>query len=176
MEKCWYVIKTHVGYEKRAKEALQREIERKEMQRAIDQILVPTEKISEVVRGRKRITEHCIFPGYILAQLELNEEVWHLVRSIPKIVGFAGTKDSFTKLSKSELQNVLEQVKSGMSVPRHKFSFSVGERIKVVDGPFRDFTGIVEALRPERSRARVTVSVFGRQTPVELDFHQLEAA
>ncbi len=176
MEKGWYVIRTHVGYEQNAKAALLREIQRSEQDKAFGQILVPTEKISEVVRGKKRITERCLFSGYILAQLALDEVAWSLVRSIPKIVGFVGEKDPPTQLSEAEIQDLLNRIETGMNEPRPKFSFSIGERIKVVDGPFRDFTGTVESLKPERSRARVTVSVFGRQTPVELDFYQLEAA
>ncbi len=176
MEKGWYVIRTHVGYEQNAKAALLREIQRSEQDKAFGQILVPTEKISEVVRGKKRINERCLFPGYILAQLALDKEALGLVRSVPKIVGFVGENDPPTKLSESEIQKLLNRIEAGMNEPRPKFSFSIGEQIKVVDGPLRDFTGIVESLKPERSRARVTVSVFGRQTPVELDFHQLEAA
>ena len=176
MEKGWYVIRTHVGYEQSAKAALLREIPRSDQDKAFGQILVPTEKISEVIRGKKRITERCLFPGYILAQLALDKEALGLVRSVPKIVGFVGENDPPTKLSESEIQKLLNRIEAGMNEPRPKFSFSIGEQIKVVDGPFRDFTGIVESLKPERSRARVTVSVFGRQTPVELDFHQLEAA
>ena len=136
---------------------------------------MPTEKVIELVRGKKRTVEICLFPGYILAEVALNEESWHLVHSVPQVVGFVGKNDHSTPLSDAAVQEIIDQMKAGITA-RSKFSFSIGQLVKVIEGPFREFTGIIEVVKPEPSRARVAVSVFGRQTPVELDFHQLEAA
>jgi transcriptional antiterminator NusG len=177
MEKHWYAIHTYVGYEHRVRAALRQRVREQGFEEAFGEIVVPSEKVIDLVRGKKRTVERRLFPGYILAQFVLNEATWHLVHAVPKVVGFIGESDTVpTPLSEEEVQKVLHQVETGMATPRPKTLFTVGEKIKVVDGPFRDFTGIVEAVKPERSRVRVAVSVFGRSTPVELDFLQVEVA
>lgn len=175
MEKRWYAIQTYVGYERHVKAVLLQKIRQTRREKSFGEIVVPTEKVIELVRGKKRTLERCLFPGYILAEVALDEESWHLVHSVPKVVGFVGKDDHSTPLSDAEVQEIIDQMKAGMAA-RPKFSFSIGQLVKVVEGPFQEFTGIIQAVKPERSRARVAVSVFGRQTPVELDFHQLEAA
>lgn len=175
MEKRWYALQTYVGFERHVKAVLLQKIRHRPQGESFGEILVPTEKVIELVRGKKRTVERCLFPGYILAEVALNEESWHLVHSVPKVIGFVGKDDHSTSLSNAEVQEIIDQMKAGM-VSRPKFSFSIGQLVKVIEGPFQEFTGIIQAVKPERSRARVAVSVFGWQTPVELDFHQLEAA
>lgn len=177
MEKQWYAIRTHVGYEQRVKAALQQKIRERSQEDAFGEVVVPTEKVIDLVRGKKQTVERRLFPGYLLVEMAFTKETWHLVHSIPKIVGFIGESDTApTPISAQKVQEILQQVKAGMAAPRPKTLFTLGERVKVVEGPFRDFTGTVEAVKPERARVRVAISVFGRPTPVELDFLQVEAA
>lgn len=177
MNKQWYAIRTHIGYEQRVKAALQQKIRERGQEDAFGEIVVPTEKVIDLVRGKKQTVERRLFPGYILVEMAFNNETWHLVRSLPKVVGFVGESDTApTPIPAHKVEEILQQVETGMAAPRPKVLFTVGERVKIVEGPLRDFTGTVEAVRPERARVRVAVSVFGRSTPVELDFLQVEAA
>ena len=177
MEKQWYAIRTHVGYEQRVKMALQQKIHERGREDAFGEVVVPTEKVIDLVRGKKQTVERRLFPGYLLVEMAFTQETWHLVHSIPKVVGFIGESDTApTPIPAQKIQEILQQVKAGMAAPRPKTLFTLGERVKVVEGPFRDFTGTVEAVKPERARVRVAISVFGRPTPVELDFLQVEAA
>jgi transcriptional antiterminator NusG len=177
MQKQWYAIRTHAGYEQRVATALQRKICEREQDDAFGEIMVPSEKVIDLVRGQKREVERHLFPGYILVQMVLTDSTWHVVHSVPKVGGFIGESDKApTPVLEAAIATIRQQVAVGHATPRPKVRFTVGEPIKVVDGPFRDFTGIVESVRPERSRVRVAVSVFGRPTPVELDFVQVEAA
>jgi transcriptional antiterminator NusG len=177
MEKQWYALRTYVGYEQRVKTALQHKVRERGQEEVFGQVIVPTEKVIDLVRGKKQTIERRLFPGYLLVEMVFNEATWHVVHSLPKVVGFVGESDAApTPIPAQKVQEILHQVAAGMAAPRPKTLFTVGERIKVVDGPFRDFSGTVEAVKPERSRVRVAVSVFGRPTPVELDFIQVEAA
>lgn len=177
MEKQWYALRTHIGYEQRVKAALQQAVRARGQAEAFGEIIVPTEKVLDVVRGKKQTVERRLFPGYLLVEMVFNQETWHVVHSIPKVVGFIGASDTApTPLPLHKVQEILQQVEAGMAAPRPQTLFAVGERVKVVEGPFRDFTGTVESVKPERARVRVAVSVFGRPTPVELDFLQVEAA
>ena len=177
MEKQWYAIRTYIGYEQRVKAALQRKVSGCGQEDAFGEIVVPTEKVIDLVRGKKQTVERRLFPGYILVEMAFTKETWHLLHSIPKVVGFIGESDAApTPIPARKVQEVLHQVEAGMAAPRPKTLFTIGERVKVVEGPFRDFTGMVEAVKPERARVRVAVSVFGRPTPVELDFLQVEVA
>ncbi len=177
MDKQWYVIRTQVGYEQRVKAALQQKVRERGQEDAFGEIVVPTEKVIDLVRGKKQTVERRLFPGYILVEMAFNQETWHVVHSLPKVVGFVGESDTVpTPIPVQKVQEILQQVEAGMAAPRPKTLFTIGERVKVVEGPFRDFTGTVEAVKPERARVRVAVSVFGRPTPVELDFLQVEAA
>ena len=177
MNKQWYAIRTHVGYEQRVKAALQQKIYERGQEDAFGEVVVPTEKVIDLVRGKKQTVERRLFPGYILVEITFDKEIWHLVHSIPKVVGFIGESDTApTPIPTQKVQKILQQVAAGMAAPRPKTLFTVGEKVKVVEGPLRDFIGTVEAVKPERSRVRVAVSVFGRPTPVELDFLQVAAA
>jgi transcriptional antiterminator NusG len=177
MDKRWYALQTYVGYEHRVKAALQQKIRECGQEAAFGEIIVPTEKVIDLVRGKKKEVERRLFPGYIFVELVFNQETWHLVHSIPKVVGFIGESDTApAPISEEKVQEIRQQIATGMAAPRPKALFTAGEKVKVVDGPFRDFTGTVETVKPERSRVRVAVSVFGRPTPVELDFLQVEAA
>jgi transcriptional antiterminator NusG len=177
MNKQWYALRTHIGYEQRVKAALQQKIRERGQEDAFGAIMVPTEKVIDLVQGKKQTVERRLFPGYLLVELAFNNETWHLVHSIPKVVGFIGESATApTPIPAQKVQEILRQVAAGMAAPRPKTLFTIGERVKVVEGPFRDFSGTVEAVKPERARVRVAVSVFGRPTPVELDFLQVEAA
>ena len=177
MQQQWYAIRTHVGSEHRVATALQRKIRGREQDDAFGKIIVPSEKVIDLVRGQKREVERRLFPGYILVQMALNDHTWHLVHSVPRVVGFIGESDKApTPVPEDAIAMIRQQVAVSHAAPRPKVCFAVGEKIKVVDGPFRDFNGVVESVKPERSRVRVAVSVFGRPTPVELDFVQVAAA
>lgn len=176
MQKKWYAIYAFPGYEHRVRAILLRKIRERKMESYFGEVIVPTEKVVEFAHGDKRIVEQRMFPGYLLAQLDLTDEVWHLIRSIPKVRGFVGMEKSANPLSDIEVQGILDRMEAAAAKPRRKTSFSVGETVKIVDGPFRDFTGTVEEFIPERSRLKVLISVFGRPTPVMLDSVNAEAA
>jgi transcriptional antiterminator NusG len=176
MQKYWYAISAFPGYEHRVKAALLRNIREKKIADRFGEILVPTEKVVEFVRGQKRITERRMFSGYLLAQVDLTDDVWHLIRSIPKVRGFVGSERSPIALGEVEVQEIMSRMDAAAAKPRPRTSFEVGERVKIVGGPFQDFTGTVEDFNPERSRLKVSLSVFGRPTPVVLDPIQVEAA
>ncbi len=177
MEKQWYALRTHIGYEQRVKAALQQKVREHDQKDTFGEIVVPTEKVIDRVRGKKQTVERRLFPGYLLVEMAFTEDTWHVVHSIPQVVGFLGESDCApTPIPAQKVEEILQQIAAGMAAPRPKTLFTVGEKVKVVEGPFRDFTGTVEAVKPERARVRVAVSVFGRPTPVELDVVQVEAA
>lgn len=176
MQKQWYVIRTYVGYEHRVKTALERKIRQTHGEDLFGEIFVPTEKVIELVRGKRQTVERRLFPGYLFAEMAFNEKAWNKVRSIPKVVEFVGEAGSPAVIPEEEIRKIVQRVEANMPAPRPKMLFVVGEKVKVVDGPFREFTGKVEAVNPNRSRVRVALSVFGRPTPVDLDFIQVEAA
>jgi len=176
MQKRWYAIQTYSGYEHRVKAALERKIREKGKEDLFGGILLPTEKVVELVRGKRRTVERKLFPGYILVKIALNEEVWHLAHSVPKVMGFVGEGDSPATIREEEIEKIVREMEIARVAPRPKVRFFVGEKVKVIDGPFRDFAGTVEAVKPDNSRVRVAISVFGRPTPVELDFVQVDAA
>jgi len=171
----WYVLHTFSGFEKQVRNSLREHIERAGMQEKFGEILVPTEDVVEMRGGQKRTSERKFFPGYVLVQMELDDETWHLVKGVPKVTGFIGGSGSRpTPLSEKEAQAIMRQVQEGAENPRPKFSFVPGERVRVIDGPFLDFNGTVEDVNYEKTKLRVAVSIFGRFTPVELDFSQVE--
>ncbi len=176
MQKQWYVIQTYVGFEHRVKTALERKIREAAKTDLFGEIFVPTEKVFDLVRGKKQTVERRLFPGYVFTQMDFTEEAWSLVRSIPKVVGFLGEGRRPAFVPEEEVAKIVQRVESGMAAPRPKMVFVLGEAVKVVDGPFREFNGTVEAVNSDRSRVRVALRVFGRPTPVELDFCQVEAA
>jgi transcriptional antiterminator NusG len=174
MEKKWYVVHTLSGFEHRAKAALEERVKQLGKQELFGEILVPTEKVIELVKGKKKTSSRKFFPGYILVQMALNEETWHIVKGTPKVTGFVGGGTEPPSLSEEEVKEIAHQMQEGAAKPKPRVSFSVGESVKVIDGPFVDFNGVVEEVRPERGKLRVRISIFGRATPVELEFVQVE--
>jgi len=173
--KKWYVIQAFSGFEKHAAKSLQDHIDRHSMQEFFGRILVPTEEVVEMKGGQKRTSERKFFPGYVLVEMDLTDETWHLVKGVPKITGFiGGTGSSPTPISDKEAREIMQQLEEGADKPRPKFTFAAGEMVRVIDGPFQDFNGSVEDVNFEKSTLRVSVSIFGRSTPVELNFSQVE--
>ena len=173
MAKKWYVVHTYSGYENKVKTALEERIKTLHKEEYFGEILVPTEKVVEMVKGQKRTSSRRFFPGYILVNMELNDETWHIVRSIPKVTGFVGgTKP--TPISEEEVKKITQRVEEGAIKPRPKVMFEKGEHVRVVEGPFINFNGVVEEVKPDKGKVKVLVSIFGRPTPVELDFIQVE--
>ncbi|HRK87378.1 transcription termination/antitermination protein NusG [Alcaligenes sp. SDU_A2] len=175
MSKRWYVVHVYSGMEKSVHKALVERIERAELQEAFGRILVPSEEVVEVKNGKKSITERRIYPGYVLVEMALTDETWHLVKSTPRVTGFlGGSGNRPAPISEREVEKILSQMEEGVEKPRPKVLFEVGELVRVKDGPFADFNGNVEEVNYEKSKVRVTVTIFGRATPVELDFDQVE--
>lgn len=171
----WYVVHAYSGYEKKVKEALLERIELNGKQELFGEVLVPTEEIVEMRSGQTRKSERKFFPGYVLVQMDLNNESWHLVKETPRVLGFIGGKpDKPAPITEKEANAILQRVQEGVDKPRPKTLFEVGEIIRVADGPFNDFNGIVEGVDYDRSRIQVAVQIFGRSTPVDLDFNQVE--
>lgn len=175
MAKRWYVVHAYSGFEKQVQRSLKERIERAGMQDQFGEVLVPTEEVVEMKKGVKRKSERKFFPGYVLVEMEMNEDTWHLVKDVPKVMGFIGGKqDRPAPISQKEAEAILNRVAEGVDKPRPKVLFEPGEMVRVIDGPFNDFNGTVEEINYEKSRLRVAVSIFGRSTPVELDFQQVE--
>ncbi|MEO6021895.1 MAG: transcription termination/antitermination protein NusG [Burkholderiales bacterium] len=177
MDKRWYVVHAYSGFEKSVQRNLLDRIQRAGMQDKFGEILVPVEEVIEMKSGQKSITERKFFPGYLLVQMDMTDESWHLVKSTPKVTGFVGgTSTKPTPISEKEVQNILQQVQEGVEKPKPKVLFEVGEAVRVIEGPFTDFHGNVEEVNYDKSKLRVSVLIFGRSTPVELDFGQVEKA
>lgn len=173
----WYVVHAYSGFENQVKRSLQERVERSGLQHKFGQILVPTEEVVEMRDGQKRKSERKFFPGYVLVQMEMDDETWHLVRDVPKVMGFiGGTSDKPAPISDKEAEAILQRVQEGVEKPRPKVLFEPGEVVRVIDGPFNDFNGVVEEVNYEKNRLRVAVLIFGRSTPVELEFSQVEKA
>jgi transcriptional antiterminator NusG len=177
MNKKWYVVHAYSGFEKSVARNLQERIRRAHMEDQFGQIMVPVEEVVEMKSGQKAISERKFFPGYVLVEMDMNDESWHLVKNTPKVTGFVGgTATKPTPISEQEVQNILNQIKEGVEKPRPKVLFEVGEAVRVKEGPFTDFHGNVEDVNYDKSKLRVSVTIFGRSTPVELDFGQVEKA
>ena len=175
MSKKWYVVHAYSGYEKSVQRALKDRIERAGMQDMFGQILVPVEEVIEMKSGQKSISERKFFPGYVLVEMEMSDESWHLVKNTDKVTGFVGGSVMRpTPISQKEVDNILHQIQEGVEKPKPKILFEIGEAVRVKDGPFTDFHGNVEDVNYDKSKLRVSVSIFGRPTPVELDFNQVE--
>jgi len=171
----WYVVQAFSQYENSVKKALQERIERAGLQDLFGEILVPSEEVVEVRDGVKRRSERKFFPGYVLVQVDMTDEAWHLIKSVPRVLGFIGTSGGKpTPISEREADQILNRMKDSTEKPKPKTLFDVGEMVRVCDGPFNDFTCSVEEVNYEKSRLRVAVSIFGRSTPVELNFDQVE--
>ncbi|MDP2878390.1 MAG: transcription termination/antitermination protein NusG [Sulfuricella sp.] len=173
----WYVVHAYSGYEKSVQRALQERIERAGMQDKFGQILVPVEEVVEMKSGQKSISERKFFPGYVLVQMEMDDESWHLVKNTAKVTGFVGgSAQKPTPITEKEVAALMQQIQDGVEKPRPKVLFEVGEAVRVKEGPFTDFNGMVEDVNYDKSKLRVSVLIFGRSTPVELEFSQVEKA
>jgi transcription termination/antitermination protein NusG len=174
-KKRWYVVHAYSGYENYVKTALSERIVQDGLEEKFGQILVPTEEVVELRAGQKRKSERKFFPGYVLVEMEMDDETWHLVRSIPKVLGFiGGTSDKPAPITSREADVILQRVQDSSDKPKPKVLFENGEVVRVIDGPFADFNGVVEEVNYEKNRLRVAVLIFGRSTPVELQFDQVE--
>lgn len=175
MAKRWYVVHTYSQFEKSVQRALVERIARAGMEELFGQILVPVEEVVELKAGQKKLSERKFYPGYVLVEMEMTDDTWHLVKSIPKVSGFiGGTAMKPTPISQKEVDNIMHQMQAGVEKPRPKILFEVGETVRVKEGPFTDFNGNVETVNYDKSKLRVSVTIFGRSTPVELDFGQVE--
>ncbi len=175
MAKRWYVVHAFSGYEGKVKRSLAERIERFGMQDYFGDILVPTEEVVEMRGGQQRRSERKFFPGYVLVNMELTDETWHLVKDTPQVLGFiGGTEDKPAPITDKEAEAILQRVQEGSEKPRPKVLFEPGEVVRVIDGPFNDFNGVVEEVDYDKNRLKVSVSIFGRSTPVELEFGQVE--
>jgi transcriptional antiterminator NusG len=175
MSKKWYVVHAYSGFEKSVQRTLLDRIKRSGMQEQFGQILVPVEEVVEMKAGQKAISERKFFPGYVLVEMEMTDDSWHLVKSTPKVTGFVGgTANKPTPISQKEVDAILQQVQEGVEKPRPKVQWEVGEMVRIKEGPFTDFNGSVEDVNYDKSKVRVAVTIFGRATPVELDFAQVE--
>jgi len=171
----WYVVHTYSGFEKTVQKTLREHIKRAGMEDKFGDILVPTEDVVEMKSGQKRTSERKFFPGYVLVRMEMSDETWHLVKNVPKVSGFIGGSGMKpTPITDKEAAAIVQQVQEGVEKPRPKFLFQPGEMVRIIDGPFVDFNGCVEDVNTEKNKLKVTVSIFGRMTPVELDFGQVE--
>jgi transcriptional antiterminator NusG len=175
MAKRWYVVHVYSGFEQQAVRSLQERIKHSGMDEKFGDILVPTEEVVEMRAGQKRKSDRKFFPGYVLIQMEMDEETWHLVKEVPKVMGFiGGTSDRPAPISDKEAQQIMDRIQEGVERPKPKVLFEPGEVVRVTDGPFTDFSGVVEEVNYEKSRLRVAVTIFGRSTPVELEFGQVD--
>jgi transcriptional antiterminator NusG len=176
MDKKWYVLHTYSGYENKVRQALEEKIKAGGKEALFGEIIVPSEKVVDMVKGVKKTTSRKFFPGYILVNMEMTDEAWHLVNSIPKITGFVGGTTSPPTISEEDMQKITRQMEEGAIKPKPRVLFEKGENVRVVDGPFTNFAGIVDEVNPDKGKLKVLVSIFGRATPVELDFVQVERA
>lgn len=175
MSKKWYVVQAYSGFEKNVQRILEERIAREEMGDYFGQILVPVEKVVDIRNGRKTISERKSYPGYVLVEMEMTDDSWHLVKSTPRVSGFIGGRANRpTPISQREAEIILQQVQTGIEKPKPKVEFEVGQQVGVNEGPFADFNGVVEEVNYERNKLRVSVQIFGRETPVELEFSQVE--
>jgi transcriptional antiterminator NusG len=172
----WYVVHTYSGYENKVKQALEDRIASFAHPEKFGEVLIPTEQVVELVKGKRRTTSRKFYPGYILVQMELAEETWHLVKDTPKVTGFLGGRDTPAPVTDEEAAQIMNQVEAGKLKPQPRYLFEPGDEVRVIDGPFTNFTGTVEDVKPEKGKIRVLVSIFGRPTPVELEFVQVTKA
>jgi transcriptional antiterminator NusG len=170
----WYIVHTYSGFEERVRETLRQRAEAMGMGDAFGEVRIPTETVVEYKDGKKREVERKFFPGYILVEMEMSDAAWHVVKNTPKVTGFVGTGRKPTPLSQEEVDQILEQVTTAKERPKPKYVFDRGEPVKIIDGPFNNFTGVVEEVNLDRNTLKVMVTIFGRATPVELDFGQVQ--
>lgn len=170
----WYIVHAYSNFEKQVGASILEQAQARGLQDSFDQILVPTEEVVEMRRGRKVTSERRFFPGYVLVRMEMSDETYHLIKATPKVTGFLGTESKPIPISDAEAERIAQQVQEGVERPKPLISFQIGEQVRVADGPFASFNGSVEEVDEERSRLKVAVSIFGRATPVELEYAQVE--
>lgn len=174
MAQRWYVVNVYSGFEKKVAQTIKEQIDKKGLGDYFGEILVPSEEVIEIRRGAKVAVEKNYFPGYVIVKMDLTDESWHLVRNVPKVSGFLGGKGKPSPISELEVNRIMKQVQESIERPRHLVEFEIGEQVRVSDGPFASFNGVVEDVDNEKSRLKVSVMIFGRPTPVELEFNQVE--
>ena len=169
----WYVVHTYSGFENKVKVSLQERISAAGMQELFSDILIPEEDVVELVSGEKKTSKRKFFPGYILVHMVMNDDTWHIVNDTPKVTGFIGGKDKPTPIPDKDVENLKTRIDEGTLKPKPKFKFEEGDHVRIIDGPFTNFDGVIDEVKPEKGKLRVIVSIFGRSTPVELDFIQV---
>ncbi len=170
----WYIVHVYSGFEYKVKKALEEQIATSPLKEKFKEILVPAEQVFELVKGKRKETSKKFYPGYILVRMELNDSTWHIVNNTAKVTGFLGGKNKPAPISDIEVDRILNRIESGAKQPQLKNDFKVGDDVEVIDGPFTNFNGVVEDVNPEKGKVKVSVSIFGRATPVELDFGQVK--
>ena len=174
MAKNWYIIHTYSGFEKKVAETLKSRIDAAGLSGQFGEVMIPTEDVIEMRGGKKVVTPKLFYPGYVLVEMDMNNDTWHMVRSTPRVTGFVGSGQLPAPLTEEEVDRILHRVEVAAEHPKPKLRFERGENVKITDGPFKDFTGMVDEINDDRSTLRVMVTIFGRSTPVELDFYQVE--
>jgi transcription termination/antitermination protein NusG len=174
MAKRWYIVQAYSNFERKVADSIKEKVAQNKLEHLFEDVLVPTEKVVEVRRGRKVDTDRKFFPGYVLVKMELTDQAFHLIKNTPKVTGFLGSDNKPIPISEKEAMAILQQVQEGVEHPKPSVSFEIGESVRVADGPFASFNGIVEEVDEERARLKVEVSIFGRPTPVELEYGQVE--
>ena len=174
MSKQWFVIHTYSGFERKVKLSIEEQFGHSQHGDCFGEVVIPTEEVVEVRKGKKKVSSRKFFPGYILINVEMNQDIWYMIKNTPKVTGFLGGGSEPVPLSEGEVKTIMDQIKGESARPKPKFSFEKGENIRVVDGPFLNFNGVVEDVNHDKGKVRVMVSIFGRATPVELEFPQIE--
>ena len=170
----WYVIHTYSGFENKVKQSIEQRVAALGMSQAVSQVLIPTETVVELKKGKRRETHRKFFPGYVLIRMDMSDDLWYLIKNTPKVTGFVGPGVRPTPIPEEQVKAIIQQVVTGAERPKHKVLFTRGESVRVVDGPFSNFTGVVDEIKPDKGRLKVMVSIFGRPTPVDLEFLQVE--
>lgn len=174
MSHKWYIIHTYSGFEQKVKNAIMERAKAQNLDHLVTEVLVPTEMVEEMVKGERRLSARKFYPGYVLVRMELTDDSWHLVKDTPKVTGFVGSKTEPVAIPDEDAEKIINQMQEGIAKPKPKIQFEIGDKVQVTDGPFTNFTGVVDEVRADRGRLKVMISVFGRPTPVELEFTQLE--
>ena len=174
MSKQWYVIHTYSGFERKVKLSIEEQFGHSSYGDRFDEVVIPTEEVVEVRKGKKKVSSRKFFPGYILINVDMNQDIWYIIKNTPKVTGFLGSSSEPVPLSGEEVKTIMDQIKGESARPKPKFSFEKGESVRVIDGPFLNFNGVVEDVNHDKGKVKVMVSIFGRATPVELEFPQIE--